>query len=306
MELNFETISKMLSNIQVNMLVAKHTARDTKYEYILDGVEFNMVTIKLEDEDKHFEVYDKYLARYFMYDFITNSAKEDAIEALYLYQQRENFIDIFDKADERGYNEFKSKVEERIRPYQNTDTRVTQTIFRILNESRHVPDDEVTNLNSKFIYTKGYKNGLIRRAAEFICDFPEMFTEYPNLLLKYKSIDTSQNYYFADAFWSRASFDQALAALSPEFLSADGHTWNYRQKGNKTAFIALFEELFVKNYLKKRLSPAEIRSIAQNSFSLDISERTFNEAETITKAQSLFKYLTRHHRHLSDDDDDNI
>jgi len=306
MELNFETITKLLSSIEVNMLVAKCTARDTKYEYILDGVEFNLVTFEMEEENKHFEIYDKYLARYFNYDFISNASPEDAVEALFLYQQRERFIDVFDKADERGFNEFKSKVEERIRPYQNTDNRVTQTIFRILNESRQETDDDASTLDSKFIYTKGYKNGLIRRAAEFICDFPDMFADFPDLLIIHKSIDPSQNYYFPDAFWSRASFDQAMEALSPEFLSADGHTWNYRQKGNKTAFIAMFEELYVKNYLKKRLSPSEIRNIAQNSFSVDISERTFNEAETITKAQSLFKYIAHHNRYSSENAEEDI
>lgn len=74
-----------------------------------------------------------------------------------------------------------------------------------------------------------------------------MFVTYPNLLIKHRAIDHTKEYYFYEAFWSRAAYEEAIKALSPDFLNNNGQTWSYRQKGNKTAFIALF----TKDYLKK-------------------------------------------------------
>ncbi|MFT3947597.1 MAG: hypothetical protein QM763_11565 [Agriterribacter sp.] len=297
MDLRKDIINKLLSDVDGGLLSIKYAPQDVEYEYILDGINLNIVTIDLGDGQKEeMDIYDSGIARFFQYDFITNATQDEKAEAIYLHYLREKFVKIFYEADEKGYNEFVKKIEERIEPFQKTDIRVSGTIWKILNESTSRKDSPSIKLNDDDIDKHGYKNGWIRKAAEIIRDNPDMFVSYPNLLLKNKAIDHAKDYYFFDAFWSRAAYAEAIKALSPDFLSNDGQTWYYRQKGNKTAFIALFEELYTKNYLKKRLSEQEMKNIALNSFGLDISSRTFKEGSAIIKAIGLFKFLPVHKR----------
>lgn len=301
MEIREDVLNKLISEINLPLLSSRRVASDLKYEYILDGISLNMITVIVQGTERRLEIYNSSLARIFAYDFISNTDTCNQPEAFYIHFQRQQYIEEFDRADENGYNDLIEKVEKRIRPYQNTDERVTQTIWKIIQESISIKKDRIIELSLDSMYNEGYKNGLIRRAIEIICENPNMFLIYPNLLIKQKAIDHTKHYYFNDIFWSRAAYNEALEMLSPEYLSEDGQTWSYRQKGNKTVFIALFEELYVKDYLKKRLTNQEIKNIGLNSFNIDISERTFNENTTIIKAQSVFKFMPIHKRSIKGD-----
>lgn len=304
MDLRESIINKLLSDVHGGLLSVKYAPKGLEYEYILDGINLNLATIHFSDgQKKEMEIYDSGIARFFQYDFIANATQDEKAEAVYLHHLREKLAKIFCEADEKGYSEFVKKIEARIEPFQKTDIRVSNTIWKMLNESTSRADSS-TSLNDDDINILGYKNGWIRKAAEIIRDHPDMFVSYPNLLIKHRAIDYTKEYYFFGAFWSRAAYEEAVEALSPDFLSKDGQTWSYRQKGNKTAFIALFEELYTKDYLKKRLSNQEIKNIALNSFSLDISDRTFNEGNAIIKAIDLFKFLPLHQRYIGAEEDE--
>lgn len=305
MDLREYIIDKLLSDVGGGLISTRYTAKDVEYEYILDGINLNVVKVDVGDgQMEEMDIYNPGLARFFQYDFIANATQDEKPEAVFLHHLREKFVKIFYKADEKGYNEFIKKIGERIEPFQKTDTRVSNTIWRMLNESTSREDNQSMSLNDEKMDTYGYKNGWIRKAAEIIRDNPDMFVSYPNLLIKHRAIDHTKEYYFPEAFWDRAAYEEVIKALSPDFLNSNGQTWSYRQKGNKTAFIALFEELYTKDYLKKRLSNQEIKNIAMNSFSLDISDRTFNEGNAIMKAQDLFRFLPVYQRYIGADEDE--
>jgi hypothetical protein len=303
MELRNEIVEKLLSEIDVTLLVLNRVARDVNYEYKLIGISFYEVTSFINENRERLEVYDRTIARLFAYDFMANVPEEYKAEAIYLHRKCETLKKSFEQGDRIGYEDFLGRLEDRIKPYQNTDERVTVAIWVLLELARRDHDEGATiNLNEEDFYQYGYNNGLIRKAQDLICFHPGLFLEYPNLLVIYKAADHTRNYYFQDIFWSPAAYHEAVEALAAEeFLSSDGQSWLYKTKGSKTIFIALFEILYIKNYLEKRLTNQEIRSIARNSFGLDISERTFNEGAAIIKAQGSFKFLPTHERYLTDD-----
>jgi|UPI000418FE3D ribosome modulation factor len=303
MELRKEIIEKILLEIDVSLMMFNRAPRDVNYEYKLTGITFYEVTHLRDGKWDSLEVYEKAIARLFQYDFIKEVHDDYKAEAIYLHQKVEKLKEAFERGDSNGYEGFINRVDERIKPYQNTDSRVTAAIWGVLELARSDHDKkEGIDLTEEAFYSYGYNNGLIRKAQDIICNHPEMFVDYPHLLFIHKAVDHNKNYYFRDIFWSPAAYAEAVKALAAEeFLSEDGQSWLYKLKGSKTIFIALFEVLYTKDYLERRLTTQEIRSIAKNSFGIDISERTFNEGAAIIKAQGLLKSLPTHIRYFTDD-----
>jgi hypothetical protein len=302
MELRRDIINKLFSHMSVSLIAQSRQVEDLEYAYILNGLPFYIVVIGPVDERIGLEVYDKQIATFFEYDFLTNANSDEQVEAVFLHSLKEEYIKFFREADDKGYSEFVQRVEDNIRPYSNTDARVTQTIWKLIKQYTIKGSSENEEFDKEYIRIMGYKNGCLRKVVEIISEHPDMFFHYPDLLIKHKAIDHSKSYYFIDVFWSSAAYKETLKLLAGEFLSEDRQTWIYRQKGNKTAFIALFEELYVKDYLKKRVNNTEIKNIALNSFNIEISERTFNEGPVIIQAQKLFKFLPVHMRYLGEDE----